>query len=52
MRTTFMKALDDLSDPFVQNASMVEMTMDSMPEPQLEKIFSNINEWQQDNDPE
>ena len=52
MKTTFLAALDDLSDPFIQNASAVEMTMTGMEDAALEKIFSDINDWQQDNDPE
>ena len=46
MKTTFLAALDDLSDPFIQNASAVEMTMTGMEDAALEKIFSDINDWQ------
>ena len=52
MKASFLGTLSELADPFTMNAGQVEMKMTGMEDSELEKIFGDLNEWQQENDPE
>ena len=52
MKASFLGTLSELADPFTMNAGQVEMKMTGMEDSELEKIFGDLNDWQQENDPE